>query len=235
MMFAFGLWLQAACDGLGLSTASQPSPLMQDFVSASAQLRSWGVAAVVLFAGLMPAAGEELFFRGFLGRGLVARRGILQGVLLTSLLFGALHLHPIQSLTAILGGMVEHFLYFGSRSLLAPIIRHALHNCMVVLVGTFASGSRALRTLEQAGHLPLLLLAAAFAAAAIGGLVYCTRTRWLLPDGSTWSPGYATAEMPPVALGAQPHRSAASPSRVATAAGIYLAFVAILVGELVWR
>src|SRR5262249_34676180 len=109
------------------------------------------------------------------------------------------------------------------------------HNSLVVLVGIYASGSRALTTLEQAGHLPVLLLAAASAAAAIGLVVYRTRTRWLLPDGTAWSPGYATAEMPPVVRGAQQQRSAASPGLVATAVGIYLAFVAILVGELVWR
>ena len=131
--------------------------------------------------------------------------------------------------------MVEHLLYLGSRSLLAPIIRHALQNCVVILLGTFASGSRALRTLELAGRLPLLLLAAGAAAAAIGILVFRTRTRWLLPDGSPWWPGYATAEMPLAALGAQPQRSAATQGLVATAVGIYLAFVAILVGELVWR
>ena len=49
--------------------------------------------ALVLFA-LGPGIAEELMFRGFLGRGLVARHGLGVGVLLTSLLFGLVHLDP---------------------------------------------------------------------------------------------------------------------------------------------
>ena len=53
---------------------------------------SW--MAILLLGCLLPAVGEELFFRGFLGRGLVARYGLVRGVALTSLAFGLLHLAP---------------------------------------------------------------------------------------------------------------------------------------------
>jgi hypothetical protein len=179
----------------------------------------------------VPAAGEEIFFRGFLGRGLVARWGIARGILLTSLLFGALHFHPVQSVTAILGGTVGHLLYLGCRSLWAPIIKHALHNSMLLVFGAFGRG--ALEALSRTGHLPpLLLVAAATAIAILGILLYRTHRRWLLPDGTKWSPGYDTAEMPPAAAGARLHSAAPSRNLVAVAAVIYSTFVAILVWKL---
>ena len=37
----------------------------------------------------LPAVGEELFFRGLLGRGLIARHGLVLGTCLAAALFGA--------------------------------------------------------------------------------------------------------------------------------------------------
>ena len=45
--------------------------------------------AAVLIIGLGPGLGEELWCRAFLGRGLVGRHGVVMGVILTSLFFGA--------------------------------------------------------------------------------------------------------------------------------------------------
>jgi hypothetical protein len=148
------------------------------------------------------------------------------------LLFGAIHLHPVQSATAFLSGIAIHLLYLSSRSLLAPLIQHALHNSMVGLLAAFAIGAREdfWRTAQSS---PLLLTAASVAVAVLGILLYRSRSRWLLPDRTAWSPGYDTAEMPPAVAGAQLHRAAPSRNLVAATAAIYLVFVAILVWELI--
>lgn len=86
--------------------------------------------------------------------------------------------------------------------------------------------------------LPLPLFAAALAATvAVGWLLYATRTRWVLPDGSEWSPGYVTAEMPPASLGAVTEGAVPRAGGVVAVAAVYVLFVGVLAWELVvaWR
>ena len=86
--------------------------------------------------------------------------------------------------------------------------------------------------LAAAGEFPLGVQIASVVAVA-GGLAYLfvTRVRWQLPDGSEWSPGYATAATPPARTGAIPVRFPAGKLRWATATGFVL-FVAVLAYEL---
>src|SRR5262249_41293070 len=77
---------------------------------------------------------EELFFRGFLGRGLIGRYGVLAGVLLTSLLFGTIHVHPILICGAAAFGICVHLIYLATRSLWVPALLHFLNNAFVVAV-----------------------------------------------------------------------------------------------------
>ncbi|MBN9521765.1 CPBP family intramembrane metalloprotease, partial [bacterium] len=86
--------------------------------------------AFVLFAvGIAPGVVEELWCRGFLGRGLVGRYGWVAGVVLSSAFFGLLHLWPppYVILTAVMGACL-HFAYACSRSLWVPIFIHAANN-----------------------------------------------------------------------------------------------------------
>ncbi len=75
-----------------------------------------------------PGVVEELFCRGFIGRGLVGRHGWVFGVFLTSLLFGLLHMEPIHVLMTMLMGVALHFTLATSRSLWVPILLHATNN-----------------------------------------------------------------------------------------------------------
>jgi membrane protease YdiL (CAAX protease family) len=175
-----------------------------------ARLAQESLPAALVFGALLAGLGEEIYFRGFIGRGLVARYGPLAGVLLTSLLFGLVHFEPIQATGAMVLGIGIHAIYLGTRSLYAPIAVHILNNAMAFVA--FALGDR----LRLPGYIPgpegvieftpwPVLLAAL---AAIGGLacvLWDTRTRWILPDGQAWDPGYLTAEQPPAEVDALPH------------------------------
>ncbi len=94
----------------------------------------WPLPIALLTIGLAPGIGEELWFRGFLGRGLVSRNGVLAGVLLTSLLFAAIHLEPRQATVAFTLGVILHLSYLATRSLLVPILLHVGNNVASVLV-----------------------------------------------------------------------------------------------------
>jgi membrane protease YdiL (CAAX protease family) len=160
---------------------------------------------------LLPGLGEEIYCRGFLSRGLVARHGVLLGSILAAFLFGVMHLDPLQSLTAFVLGLGLQFVFLTTRSLWAPILVHALNNAAAFAtmryyevfpipgVSRLPDGSIV--------HTPSFLLTASVAAMlATGWLLYQLRTRWCLPDGSAWSPGYVTAEVPPAELQARPAR-----------------------------
>lgn len=91
--------------------------------------RDFHPSFVLLAIGVCPGVVEELWCRGFLGRGLVGRYGWFTGVALSSLFFGLLHLYPppYVVVTAVMGACL-HFAYACSRSLWVPIFIHAANN-----------------------------------------------------------------------------------------------------------
>lgn len=84
-----------------------------------------------------PGIVEEVWCRGFLGRGLIARYGVIAGVFWTSLLFGLLHLDPAYALVTAAMGMYLHFVFLACRSLAAPIFLHACNNGLAVLASLY--------------------------------------------------------------------------------------------------
>jgi membrane protease YdiL (CAAX protease family) len=87
----------------------------------------------VLIVAVGPALGEELFCRGFLGRGLVARYGTVAGISLTSILFGVMHIIPAQAMYAGLLGILLHCLALSGRSLWLAMLAHFLNNALSVM------------------------------------------------------------------------------------------------------
>ena len=55
------------------------------------------------------------------------------GVLLTSLLFGLMHIEPRQVIYAPVMGILLHFVYLTTRSLLMPMLIHTLNNSLSAL------------------------------------------------------------------------------------------------------
>jgi membrane protease YdiL (CAAX protease family) len=94
----------------------------------------WPMWFSILTIGLGPGLAEELWCRGFLGRGLVGRHGVVGGVLLTSLLFGLMHMEPRQVVYTFLMGILLHLAYLATRSLWVPILLHVLNNSLAVLI-----------------------------------------------------------------------------------------------------
>jgi uncharacterized protein len=93
----------------------------------------WPWISAVFIIGVGPGIGEELWFRGFIGRGLIGRHGVVAGVLLTSLLFGLVHLEPRQIVSAFSIGLLLHLVYLASQSLWIAIFLHTANNSVSVL------------------------------------------------------------------------------------------------------
>ncbi len=135
---------------------------------------------LVLAVGIGPGFVEELWCRGFLGRGLVGRYGWVRGVALASLFFGLLHAFPPPYIivTALMGAGL-HFVYAMSRSLWVPIAVHLLNNSFAVLLsvglipGEQITAAFEHRSLALAGIAVPLLIASGFALWSARGMVTC--------------------------------------------------------------
>jgi Tfp pilus assembly protein PilF/membrane protease YdiL (CAAX protease family) len=184
---------------------------------------------LILLAGcLLPALGEEAFCRAFLGGGLVARRGVVLGVLVTSLLFGLLHVDPVRVCATAVLGLSLHVVFLTTRSYWSPVLLHALHNTLAFAATRLSQDTGHDPTGQyDSAHLPTpLVLAAGAAVALLWWVLYRTRTRWVLPEGGEWSPGYVTAEMPPAGVGAVARVRLPGPLSFCGATGAYLGFAA---------
>lgn len=174
---------------------------MTDLADQAGQLgdlfRGFHPAFVLLAVGIGPGVVEELWCRGFLGRGFVGRHGWVGGVALASLFFGLLHLYPppYVVVTAVMGACL-HFAYLCSRSLWVPIAIHAANNGFAGLtaVGAVPTGGmeRALDAYPAAVY-PL----------ALGSLLACG---WAMWSGRAVSAGSRGVMVPPGGVTDRPLR-----------------------------
>jgi len=116
-----------------LSQLSQTNSL--DVLARQAGTASFSILVVALALG--PALGEEIVFRGLIGNGLVRRWGTIAGVVLTSILFAAVHGFPPHSLATLPLAVFLHFAYLRTRSLWVPIILHCCNNALAVAMLKF--------------------------------------------------------------------------------------------------
>ncbi len=93
---------------------------------------------MVLVIALAPALSEEIIFRGVIGRGLTKRYGVVFGVIVTSILFGLIHVHPAHALAVIPMGIYIHIAYLSSGSFLAPVLVHLINNSFAAVMLAFS-------------------------------------------------------------------------------------------------
>jgi len=91
------------------------------------------MAYMILFVGM----GEELLFRGLIQQDLAGAFGWKWGLIGASLLFAVMHLtwRSVPEVGFVfLAGLILGFLYWRTKSLVAPIIAHGINNVMLVSV-----------------------------------------------------------------------------------------------------
>jgi uncharacterized protein len=191
------------------------------------------LSVMLLFVAVGPALCEELIFRGVIGRGLVARWGLAAGVLMTSLLFAIVHGHPAHVVAVVPIGVALHLIYLATRSFWAPVLLHFLNNAWASMASQLAVQGTLDESLMEAPLSPMLLVSSLTAIVVLGALLYRTRTRYLLPDGTEWNPGYLTVERPPRELDTIMHNGLCSPQSLVIAGTVWAAFAVAFAAELV--
>lgn len=97
---------------------------------------SYGKMFLNLFVvAVLPAIAEELFFRGLLQKYFIKlTRSTLAGVVVTSLIFSAIHFQFLGFIPRFMLGMVFGYLYVWTNSIWTPIIVHFVNNGLAVIV-----------------------------------------------------------------------------------------------------
>ncbi|MDE5561295.1 MAG: CPBP family intramembrane metalloprotease [Bacteroidaceae bacterium] len=130
----------------------------------------WGVAAIAVAA---PVAEELMFRHGIMGHMLRNGCSVRVSLLVSSLLFGLIHINPAQVFFAVPMGVLLGMLYWRSGSVLWPVALHVLNNsvaCVQVWVVGDGVGDMALSDVFG-GRI------AAFAAACVMA-VMCAVVMW---------------------------------------------------------
>lgn len=135
---------------------------------------------------LLPALGEELFFRGVLYR-FVSKRvhNIWFPILASAAFFAAVHYNPSGLLAIFLAGILFAFFYYLTGSLLPGILAHFVYNGgQVAFINYARKRPELLATLEGAALPPAYML---------GGLALFGFSFWLLWKARTpLPPGWAS-------------------------------------------
>lgn len=222
--------LNAAWDAL---LKAVPSLQMFDTTNINtfmATLKDVPIPLLLLAIAVCPAVGEEIIFRGVIGRGLVARYGVVIGVLLTSCFFAFAHIHPAHSLAVLPLGIYLHVAYLSTRSWVAPVLVHFINNAVAVGMMQVADRLQGNKLADDAAQ-PAWVIAVT-GCIAFGTMVALWKSRIEYRDehGENWDPGYQTVEQPPQRVAAVPVMRPSNPLLYGTAmsAGCLLTGVFVL-------
>ena len=203
LLMAMGFFPGLVFLGEGIDRLVRPYlPQIIPMENAIAGFSHWPWWLGVLIIGFGPGIGEELWCRGFLGRGLLANHGTAKGVLLTSLLFGFMHIEPRQIAYATILGILLHLSYIWTRSLLVPIFLHVMNNSLSMLQFAKDGPEMPFLVSMQSASVDSPVL---FFGGLLGLLVLCGLALFLcrpsiiaIKDGvDPWKVPFATVSLPP--------------------------------------
>lgn len=202
--FAFGLinYFAWAVPLMAAAQALFPKWMVDQFDSSHLFERSTSLELAIVLAGVSIAAplGEELFFRGFLQRGLELSRGGPRAIVVTAFVFSAFHLDPVGLTARFELGVFFGLLAWRAGSLWPAIAAHAANN--LISSALFLAAGDAKES-DLAWWVPVGMLL--IGNAALWGLVRLSAGRLTVPEpmalieGPTLPPGRAL--LPWVAAG----------------------------------
>ncbi len=131
---AFGLvnYVAWAVPLMALAQAIFPRSMVERFDSAQIFERHSTIELALVLLGVSLAApiGEELFFRGFLQRGVQEHRGAPRAIVVTAIIFSAFHLDPVGFAARFELGVLFGLLAWRAGSLWPAIAAHAANNAL---------------------------------------------------------------------------------------------------------
>ena len=98
----------------------------------------WGLMVNLVMIAVIPAIGEELFFRGILQKFFIDwTKNPLRGILIVSFLFSFFHLQFYGFLPRFYLGVLFGLMYYWSGTIWLPIIAHFINNGAAVMIYFF--------------------------------------------------------------------------------------------------
>ena len=151
----------------------------------TSQRSTWDLIANLLIFAVLAGVCEEFFFQGALQPLMMKwTKSPHIGILLTALIFSALHFQFYGFIPRFVLGVYLGYLFFWSRSLWLPILAHVLHNALSILMDYTLQGrgidTDNLQFTDVRGSIPTAISCALVSAMAI---VYLWRT---YRDGNTY-------------------------------------------------
>lgn len=152
---------------------------------------------MILIVAVLPAVGEELVFRGAIGRILIGHIGLWSGVILTSFLFGCIHIHPVHALSVMPLGLAMHLIYLWTRSFWMPMVLHFLNNSWATLTARLGTDDGLHDAMHPSALEWIEMATAVFAVIFLAIALWQTRVRYYRPDGIEWSSSRFPIRVPP--------------------------------------
>lgn len=110
-----------------------PESIKETFMDFGSQTGLFAFLHLVVAAPIL----EELIFRGIILDGLLKKYSPTKSILISSVLFGLVHLNPWQFVTGLIIGIFSGWVYYRTRSLSISIIIHASVNIIAFLMRYF--------------------------------------------------------------------------------------------------
>jgi membrane protease YdiL (CAAX protease family) len=115
-----------------VNSLPMPEFMQKIFLEFANQNGVFSFIAIVIAAPII----EELIFRGIILNGLLQRYSPVKSIILSSILFGIVHLNPWQFVSALIIGVFSGWVYYRTRKLSLSILIHLVNN-LVAFVGMY--------------------------------------------------------------------------------------------------
>lgn len=142
--------------------------LQETFLAMSRNV--FGILSITVMAALV----EELLFRGAI-QGYLLQKGMkpLHTILISSAIFGLIHMNPIQIPFAFAVGLIFGWLYYRTGSLVPGIIGHFLNNSIACIqMATMSKEEFNTKTIEWLGEGPTYAVLAVSGVVMVGMFLY---------------------------------------------------------------
>lgn len=141
-----------------------------------------GVFAFILLVIAAPIL-EEFIFRGVILDGLLKKYSPIKSILISSFLFGLVHLNPWQFVTGLIIGVFSGWVYYKTKSLSLSIIIHAAANLNAFLLQHFTDIESTIddTLLEMYGGLTRLIFAIIGSIAILAICIYFLKKEFNKP------------------------------------------------------
>jgi len=131
-----------------------------------------GLLFNVFLIAILPAIGEELYFRGIVQKILSNEKYVIFGIWSAAFIFSAIHLQFYGFLPRLLLGAFFGYLLYWSGNLWLPILAHFINNVMAVLFYYFQKNGYQLPDIDKVGTEVTLWLGCLSGVVAVGGIYF---------------------------------------------------------------